>query len=501
MSKPLNLPGRFARWFVDSKLTILIIIASLAAGIIAVLTTPREENPQISMPAAEVIITLPGAKPSEIEDLIVKPAERVINQIPGVDHVFSTAMDSAAVISVQYKVNENKEASLVKLYDRFRSARNEFPKEASDARIISADADDVPILAVTLTGGGYDDYALRRIAERFVEGLTSLKDVSTSYVYDGRTREFEVTMDPKKLASFGIPAEAVRLALKTTNIAAPLGSEAAADTGRTLRYDGFVTSAADLKRLVIASPAGRPVLLQDVADVTDGPSSERTALSRWAPGPASKLAKSASGEAPSVTFVAAKKKGTNAVVATEAMLGRIHRMQAQFLPKDVHLIITRNDGAKANEAVNSVIGHIAVSIAAVFAITWIFLGFRAACITGITIPLILSLTLFINEAAGLTINRVSLFGFVIALGLLVDDSIVVIENIDRHYAADPTADRATLAARAVSEIGYPTILATFTVMLVFYTLIPSLSGMPKQYFFPIGFMVPTAVFSSLIIAY
>lgn len=501
MSKPLNLPGRFARWFVDSKLTILIIIASLAAGIIAVLTTPREENPQISMPAAEVIITLPGAKPAEIEDLIVKPAERVINQIPGVDHVFSTAMDSAAVISVQYKVNENKEASLVKLYDRFRSARNEFPKEASDARIISADADDVPILAVTLTGGGYDDYALRRIAERFVEGLTSLKDVSTSYVYDGRTREFEVTMDPKKLASFGIPAEAVRLALKTTNIAAPLGSEAAADTGRTLRYDGFVTSAADLKRLVIASPAGRPVLLQDVADVTDGPSSERTALSRWAPGPASKLAKSAAGEAPSVTFVAAKKKGTNAVVATEAMLGRIHRMQEQFLPKDVHLIITRNDGAKANEAVNSVIGHIAVSIAAVFAITWIFLGFRAACITGITIPLILSLTLFINEAAGLTINRVSLFGFVIALGLLVDDSIVVIENIDRHYAADPTADRATLAARAVSEIGYPTILATFTVMLVFYTLIPSLSGMPKQYFFPIGFMVPTAVFSSLIIAY
>lgn len=203
-----------------------------------------------------MIITLPGAKPSEIEDLIVKPAERVINQIPGVDHVFSTAMDSAAVISVQYKVNENKEASLVKLYDRFRSARSEFPKEASDARIISADADDVPILAVTLTGGGYDDYALRRIAERFVEGLTSLKDVSTSYVYDGRTREFEVTMDPKKLASFGIPAEAVRLALKTTNIAAPLGSEAAADTGRTLRYDGFVTSAADLKRLVIASPGG-----------------------------------------------------------------------------------------------------------------------------------------------------------------------------------------------------------------------------------------------------
>ena len=231
MSKPLNLPGRFARWFVDSKLTILIIIASLAAGIIAMLTTPREENPQISMPAAEVIITLPGAKPAEIEDLIVKPAERVINQIPGVDHVFSTAMDSAAVISVQYKVNENKEASLVKLYDRFRSARNEFPKEASDARIISADADDVPILAVTLTGGGYDDYALRRIAERFVEGLTSLKDVSTSYVYDGRTREFEVTMDPKKLASFGIPAEAVRLALKTTNIAAPLGAEAAADNG------------------------------------------------------------------------------------------------------------------------------------------------------------------------------------------------------------------------------------------------------------------------------
>lgn len=501
MREPLNYPGRFAHWFVDSKITILVIIASLVAGIVAVLTTPREENPQITMPAAEVIVTLPGASPSEVEEQLVKPIERVINQIPGIDHVYSTAMDSAAVLTVQYKVGEEKQSSLVQLYDRLNSARHTLPKEAGAPRVISADADDVPILTVTLSGGGYDDYALRRIAERFVEGLTSLKTVSNAYVYDGRTRQFEVTVDPKKLASFGVPSESVRAALQTANISAPLGDEAASGEGRRLRYSGFVTSAEALRHLVIAAPLGRPVLLQDVAEVSDGPATERTLLSRWAPGPASDLKGTAPGEEPSVTFAAAKKKGANAVNAADDMLGRIDRMKAQYLPSGVRMIVTRNDGAKANDAVNTVIGHIGISIAAVFGITWLFLGFRAACITGITIPLIMALTLFINEAAGLTINRVTLFGFVIALGLLVDDSIVVIENIDRNYAADPMADRSYTAARAVAEIGYPTMIATFTVMLVFYTLIPTLQGMPGQYFFSIGFTVPSAVFCSLVIAY
>ncbi|MDO4938120.1 MAG: efflux RND transporter permease subunit, partial [Sutterellaceae bacterium] len=277
---------------------------------------------------------------------------------------------------------------------------------------------------------------------------------------------------------------------------------AQAKDGIALRYDGFLTSAEDLKNLVVANIKDRPVLLRDVAEVSDGASSERTVVSRWAPGQSSPdLALTQGRDLSSVTFAVAKKKGVNAVTAVDAMLERIERMQAQFLPEGVKLTITRNDGDKANDAVNTVIEHIGVSVVAVFVITWLFLGLRSACIMGITIPLILAMTLFVNEFAGLTINRVTLFGFVIALGLLVDDSIVVIENIERHYSANPTGNRSYLAALSVAEIGYPTMLATFTVMIVFYTLIPTLTGMPKQYFFPIGFMVPAAVFSSLIIAY
>lgn len=502
MSDPkLNSAGRLADLFVTSKLTVLFMLGCALIGLLAVVLTPREENPQIIVPSAEVRVALPGASANEVEELVIRPLEGIVKQIAGVDHTYATALNSVGVLVVQFKVGENKEASLVKLYDRVLGQRDLFPAGSGEPLIRSVDVDDVPIVTVTLASERYDDYALKRLADRLMEGLRSLGAVSATYVQGGRDREMRIELDPQRLQAFGVTLDQVRLYLGAGNVAAPLGTLVQEGQNRQVFLDGFLSSAADLERLVVGNHAGRPIYLGDIAHVVDGPPEERSDVSRFAFGPADgRFGKTLQPEMPAVTLAVAKKPGTNAVLVANDVIKRIERMRVQFVPPGVELIVTRNDGRKADAAVNGLLGHLGISILAVFLIIAVFLGPREALIVGVTVPLILALALGTDYLAGLTINRVSLFGLILSLGLVVDAAIVVIENIHRRYSHLGQDDKRRTTVQATNEIGNPTNLATLAVMMVFGSLLV-ITGMPGQYFYPVAFSVPVAMAASLLVAY
>jgi len=498
----LNSAGRLAEAFVTSRLTVLFMLACALLGALAITFTPREENPQIIVPGAQVRVFLPGASAAEVEQLVIHPLEGIVQQIPGVDHTFAMAMNSVGILSVQFKVGQDKEKSLVKLYDRILGQRDRLPPGAGDPLIVSVDVDDVPIVTVTLASKVYDDYALKRLADRLLDGLRSLKSVSASYVKGGRDREVRVELEPDRLQAFAVTIDQIRAILAAANVSAPLGSVVQQGQNRSVFLDGFLTSADGLKRVIVGSHAGRPVYLGDVATIVDGPPEERTRLSRFAFGPADpRFGKTKDPEIPAVTLAVAKKPGSNAVFVAADVLNRIERMKRQFIPAGVEFVVTRNDGKKADDAVNGLIKHLGVAVLSVFLVIFFFLGPKAALIVGLSVPLVLALTLGADYLFGPTINRVTLFALILSLGLLVDAAIVVIENIHRQYARTDGSDKRAVTVQATNEIGSPTNLATIAVMLVFLSLIPMLTGMPGQYFYPVGFNVPIAMLASLLVAY
>ncbi len=499
--KAFNLAGKIAEFFIVSKLTLLFIFACILMGIVAVALTPREENPQIIVPGAEVWVTLPGVTTEEIEELILNPLEGAISELTGVDHIYGTAMNSVCLIVVEFEVGEDKEKSLTKLYDKIRSIYGQLPPGSSMPLVKSIDVDDVPIITVTLASEVYDDYALKRLADRMVEKLRSLNDVSLSYVQGGRDREIRVELDPDRLMAFGVTLDQIQVFLSAANLAGPLGNTVKEGKNRSLFLDSFLDSADAVARLIVGIHKGRPIYIEDVADVIDAPAEERKIVSRFAFGPADpRFGKNHDPEMPAVTIAVAKKKGTNAVVVAKKIIARVERMRNNFLPSEVHMVITRNDGYNANTSVNRLIEHLGIAIIVVFLIMALFLGIKEAVIIGLSIPLILALTLGCDLLFGLTINRMTLFGLIVAMGMLVDASIVVTENINRHLHNINQSDKRLATVLATNEIGNPTNLATFAVMMVFSSLI-FLTGMSKPYILPITFNVPVSMLASLLVAY
>ncbi|GLK90883.1 efflux RND transporter permease subunit [Pseudomonas turukhanskensis] len=499
--RKVNIAGHLAEIFVTSKLTLLFMLACAVLGMLAILLTPREENPQIIVPGAQVRVLLPGASAVEVEQLVIRPLEDIVKQVPGVDHTFATSMNSVGFLTVQFEVGQDKEKSLVKLYDRILSQRDRLPADASAPLIVSVDVDDVPIVTVTLASQTYDDYALKRLADRLLDGLRSLESVSATYIKGGRDREVRVELEPDSLEAFAVTVDQVRAFLTTANVSAPLGSVVQQGHNRSVFLDGYLTSEDDLKQLIVGSHAGRPIYLDDVAVIVDGPAEERTQLSRFTFGPADpRFGKSSDPEMPAVALAVAKKPGTNAVVVADEVLARIERMRQQFIPAGVELVVTRNDGQKADAAVNVLIEHLGIAVFSVFLVMVLFLGLKEALIVGLSVPLILGLTLGVNYLFGPTINRLTLFALILSLGLLVDAAIVVIENIHRRYAHLGRRDKRAVTVQATNEIGSPTNLATIAVMLVFISLM-MVTGMLGQYFYPIAFTVPVAMLASLLVAY
>jgi multidrug efflux pump subunit AcrB len=499
--RSFNLAGKIAEYFIASKLTILFILICILSGLIAIMLTPREENPQILVPAAEVFVSMPGVSSEEIEELILNPLEGAISELTGVDHIYGNAMNSACLIVVEFDVGNDKEESLTKLYDKILRTQSLLPPGASQPLVKSIDVDDVPIVTITLASEVYDDYALKRLADRMAERLRSIKDTSLAYVKGGRDREIRIELDPERLQAFGLAMDTIHASLSSSNLSGPLGTSVISGENRSVFLNGFLESSEAVARLIVGIYKGRPVYIEDIADIIDGPPVERERVSRFAFGPADpEFGKSHDHEMPSVIIAVAKKKGANAVFVADDICNRVARMQKSFLPSEVHLVITRNDGENANDAVNRLIEHLCIAIVIVFCVMLIFLGVQEAIIIGASIPLILSLTLGADFLCGLTINRMTLFGLIVSLGLLVDASIVVIENINRHYSNLEKSDKKLAAVLATNEIGNPTNFATVAVMLVFSSLI-MLTGMSGPYIFPLSFNAPAAMLLSLLVAY
>ncbi|MEN8130062.1 MAG: efflux RND transporter permease subunit [Pseudomonadota bacterium] len=505
----LNLPGRVTRYFVESRLVIPIIIGVLLFGLIGLQLTPREENPQIVVPGAEVSVRLLGATVEEVEHLLLSPLEGELSAIEGIKHLYGTALEGLALVSVEFEVGEDKEDAMVRLYQRLLRLTPELPPGADEPVMRAIDIDDVPALTITLTSEHYDDTALRRMAERVLERLRSVQGVGIAYLVGGRQREFRVEVSPERLRSFGVGLEQVAQAIRTADVSLPLGSRVMAGEkggeNHSLRVSGQLTSKEQVEAIVVQVTDQRLLRVGDLGRVVDGPSPDHSEYTRFAFGPADpRFQARGEAEVSAVTVAVAKRSGYNAVTLTRDLRRRVERMQQGFLPPDVELIITRDDGQKADRSVNELIGHLLTAIVAVNLVLWWSLGSRAAAIVGVTIPLVFSVVMGMDLLWGPTLNRITFYALILSLGMLVDDATVVIENIHRHYTipgcgCDRQA-RANAAIQATHEIGNPTTLATFTIVVVFLSLL-MVTGMLGEYFYPVAFNLPVAMIASLFIAY
>ncbi|HTH15508.1 MAG TPA: efflux RND transporter permease subunit [Magnetospirillum sp.] len=505
MAEANNFAGVLARTFITSKLTVVFIIAVTLLGILAITLTPREENPQILVPAAQVTVTLPGASAKEVEELIVTPLEGILGEMTGVDHTYGVAQNSVGVVQVQFKVGQPKEASLVKLYDRVMSNASRLPSDAGLPQIRSLDADDVPIVTVTLASRHYDDFSLKRLGDRMAERLRSLDNVSVVMVRGGQTRQISVELDPERLRAFDVSISQVYGAFSASNLSLPLKETVQEGKVAAIKLQGQFATADDVLNQIVATHQGRPITVADIATVRDGSPIEIERLSRFSYGAGDERFKAVGAEEmPAVTIAVAKKKGSNAVFVADSVLDRVERMKDAFVPKDVDVVVTRNDGKKANDAVNGLMEHLAIAVVSVSVIMVAFLGWKEALVVTVTVPLIFFITLASDLLGGVTINRVTLFALILSLGLLVDAAIVVIENIHRHYSqANPAGDvfdKQHVTIVATNEIGNATNLATLAVMMVFGSLF-LITGMPGEYFYPIAYNVPVAMAASVVVAY
>jgi len=486
----------------NSYLTPIVAVLIFLVGLAALLITPREENPQIDVPAANVFVAMPGASPEQILNLVVRPLERVLMEMPGVDHTYGTAMDGQGMVTVQFEVGEDKQNSLVKLYDRLMHNLDRIPPGASEPLVKPLDVDDVPIVAITFSGNNYTDLELKRVADRVMEQLTPLPGVSVAEIIGGRDRVITVNVDPARLVAYGLAFDQLHTALADANVQLRVGDAIDDNKVKPVRLAGALRTADEVAKIVIATRNERPIYLEDVAGIVDGPG-EIEHVHRIGFGRAhGDHVLHGESERIAVTLALAKKRGTNAVVVAQRIIDKLETLKGDFIPDDIRVTVSRNSGKEANAAVNYLIEHLGIAIVSVIIILMIFLGWREASIVTMNIPLILFVVLAIGFIADQTINRITLFALILSLGLLVDDAIVVIENIHRHLhkGVNTLADKAKVIIRATNETGRPTIIATFAVILAFIPM-AFVTGMMGPYMGPIPFNAPVAMLASLIIAY
>ncbi|MEW5769260.1 MAG: efflux RND transporter permease subunit [Pseudomonadota bacterium] len=495
----MNIAGKLAATFLESKITPLMILALFMVGALALLMTPREYNPQIVVPAANIIVAKPGAGPREIENLIVKPLEAIMHAQSGVDHTYGYAGNDFGMVTVQFKVGQNQEDSLVKLYNQLVQNMDRIPPGANEPIVRPINVDDVPILTLTLSSRQHDDTALREVGARLLEQLRNVPGVSFTQLLGGRAPALNVWVDPQRVAHAGLTLDRIDQALRGANVSAPLGTLTHGNVARPLRLSGFLGNAEAVGAIVVGVSAGRPIYLKDVARIEAG-GAEIEEASWIGFGPAARQQRR--DVAPAVTLAIAKKAGTNAVDVAEAVLAKLDALKRQAVPQGIDITVTRDDGERADAAVNLLVEHLGIAIVTVILLMWWFLGWREAGIVTMTIPLILFIVLAVGFLFGQTINRITLFALILALGLLVDDSIVVIENIHRHlhHGKVKMEEFGKTLVTAANEIGNPTNVATVAVMLAFIPM-AFVTGMMGPFMRPIPINVPVAMLASLFIAY
>jgi multidrug efflux pump subunit AcrB len=494
-----GLAGKIAHAFIDSKLTPLIIIASLVLGFFSILKTPREEDPQIVVPMLDIFVRMPGASSREVEQRVAIPMERLLHEIPGVEYVYSTSQPGQALVTVRYYVGVKQEEAVVETYNKLYSNFDKIPPGASQPLIKVRSINDVPILAVTFWGKGYDGFALRSIAAEVEQTVKKVNDVSQITLIGGQRRELRVTLDPQRLASFHLSAASIVRALQVSNSRSDVGSFSADNQEFAVQAGHFIQSADDARRIVVGVQTGRPVYLADVAKVTDGPE-EAADYVFFGKGGASASATGA--EFSAVTLAVAKREGANATIVARDVLARIHALRGYTIPQGVQISVTRDYGETAARKSNELLEHLLIATFSVTLLVALALGWRESGVVLLAIPVTLALTLFIFYMYGYTLNRVTLFALIFSIGILVDDAIVVVENIVRHLRLPQNQGRphSQVAVEAVNEVGNPTILATFAVISAILPM-AFVRGLMGPYMRPIPVGASAAMIFSLLIAF
>ena len=486
----MGISGRIARAFLRSKLTPLVTIAALVVGLLGILATPREEEPQISVPMIDVMAALPGATPKEAENLLARPIEQRMLEIPGVDHVYTMSGEGYAMVTVRFRVGEDQERSVTRVQAKLAGAMDRMPAGALPPLVKPHSIDDVPVLALTLHGAGYDANTLRQVAVHLEEEIRTVPDVAETFVVGGQPKQFQVTLDPARLAASGVTPGEVAMALRGANARLQAGELSSADQVYRIDVGAPLTTPAEVGSVVVAVSGGGPVYLRNVADVVEGFGETATYVSH----------QGTSGSAePAVTIAVAKRKGANATEVTHAVLERVDAAKGRLLPASLRLDVTRDYGETAGEKARELILHLFIATISVTLLIWLFLGWREAAVVLVAVPVTLALTLFAYYTLGYTLNRITLFALIFSIGILVDDAIVVVENIYRHLKmGDRTPEVA--AVEAVDEVGNPTILATFTVIAAILPM-AFVSGMMGPYMRPIPVGASVAMLASLAVAF
>ncbi|MBL9115443.1 MAG: efflux RND transporter permease subunit [Verrucomicrobiaceae bacterium] len=488
----LGIAGRIAAAFIDSKLTPLVVIASVLLGAAAVVLLPREEEPQIKVPMIDVMVAMPGSTAKEIEERATRPMEKLLWEVPGVEYLYSTSRDSESLVIVRFKVGEDPERSLVKITEKLRSNFDRMPMGVSMPIIKPKSIDDVPILALTFHSARYDHLTLRRLAAQVDESIKQVPLVAETTLLGGSRRAVRVMLDPVKLASRNLSPAGLVPMLQQSNRQFRAGGLTTGNDEVLVETGAFLKTAEDVGNVVIGVFSGRPVYLREVAEIVDGGEEPTQYVFHG----------SKSSEEPAVTLSIAKRPGANAISVADEVLQKVELLKGSVIPADVSVSITRNYGETAAEKSNELLLHMGIAVFSVAILIWLTLGWRESGIVAVAIPATLALTLLIFYLYGFTLNRITLFALIFSIGILVDDAIVVVENIVRHFHLPQNKGRSwsAIAVEAVGEVGNPTILATFAVIAAVLPM-AFVGGLMGPYMRPIPIGASAAMFWSLLIAF
>ena len=496
MSEPtsshLGIAGRIAAAFIDSKLTPLVVIASVLLGAAAIVLLPREEEPQIKVPMVDVMVSMPGSTSKEIEERATRPMEKLLWELPDVEYIYSTSRDSESLVIVRFKVGEDPDVSLVRLTEKLRSNYDRIPMGVSAPLIKLKSIDDVPILALTLHSARYDHLTLRRLAAQIDEEIKQVPLVAETTLIGGSRRTVRVLLDPVKLASRNLSPAGLVPMLQQANRQFRAGGLTTGNNEVLVETGGFLKTAHEVGDVVIGVFSGRPVYLREVAEIADSGEESTQYVFHG----------SKTSEEPAVTLSIAKRPGANAISVADEVLRKVDLLKGSVIPADVTVSITRNYGETAAEKSNELLLHMGIAVFSVAILIWLTLGWRESGIVAVAIPATLALTLLVFYLYGFTLNRITLFALIFSIGILVDDAIVVVENIVRHFHLPQNKGRnwSSIAVEAVGEVGNPTILATFAVIAAVLPM-AFVGGLMGPYMRPIPIGASAAMFWSLLIAF
>ena len=496
-----QLAGRIAHAFITSKLTPLVIVAALLLGAFSILKTPREEEPQIVVPMLDVFVQMPGASSDEVAQRVSLPMERLLREVPGVEYIYSISHPGVSMLVVRFYVGTKEEDAIIQTYNKLYSNFDRIPPGVSQPIIKARSIDDVPIMALTLWGRNYDPYRLRQIAGELENSLKPLDGVSETKIIGGQPRQIRVVLNTERLAAYGLTPGTVVAQLQNANTRAQAGSFSRENKELQVEAGVFFTSVDDLRQVVVGVHSGRPVYLRDVAEkLEDGPEEPSNYVLYGTGRGAAR--NSAATDYPAVTITLSKRKGTNATLISEQVLRQIDSLRGYLLPRDLNVTVTRNYGETAKDKSDELLKHLFIATLSVTLLIALALGWRESGVVLLAVPVTLALTLAVFYLYGYTLNRVTLFALIFSIGILVDDAIVVVENIVRHFRLPENHGRslAEVAVEAVDEVGNPTILATFAVIGAILPM-AFVRGLMGPYMRPIPVGASAAMLFSLIVAF